>query len=230
MTRDEAQLDAHGPESVAEDENEGLSRRVVVQHLALASGGSVLLAGCKSDPKPSTIDAGKAPEALVSSHRTFTNAEWATLTAAVDRFLPRDQDPGGLDAGVPEYIDRMLQTEPMQQMRKNFVPGLAALDRRAQRLFQKPFAQATPAQQDEALTVFKNSPESSGEARWYEMLMVLCLEGFLGDPSYGGNQGEVGWALVGFQLVGRNAKGDPHAPYDGTRVLHQLVCGGGKGC
>ena len=28
--------------------------------------------------------------------------------------------------------------------------------------------------------------------------MVLTLEGFLGDPSYGGNKDQVGWALVGF--------------------------------
>jgi len=152
------------------------------------------------------------------------------LSAAVDRMLPRDEDPGALDANVPEYIDRMLQTENLQQMRSNFVPGVAALERRAQRMFKTSFATATPAQQDELLTIFKNSPEKSGEAHWYEMLVVLVMEGFLGDPSYGGNKGEVGWKLVGFTLVGRNVKGDPKAPYDGSQRLHQLVCGGGKGC
>ena len=62
------------------------------------------------------------------------------------------------------------------------------------------------------------------------MLTVLTMEGFLGDPSYGGNQGDIGWNLVGFKLVGRNIKGDPKPPYDGSQKLHQLVCGGGKGC
>ena len=144
--------------------------------------------------------------------------------------IPRDQDPGALDANVPEYIDRILQTENLKQMKENFVPGVAALDRRAQRMFKVPFAQAKPEQQDELITIFKNSPEKSGEARWYEMFVVLTLEGFLGDPSYGGNKGEVGWKLVGFTLVGRNVKGDPKAPYDGSQRLHQLTCGGGKGC
>ena len=97
-------------------------------------------------------------------------------------------------------------------------------------MFKVPFAQARPEQQDELITIFKNSPEKSGEARWYEMFVVLTLEGFLGDPSYGGNKGEVGWKLVGFSLVGRNVKGDPKAPYDGSARLHQLTCGGGKGC
>jgi gluconate 2-dehydrogenase gamma chain len=227
MTRDE-ELDALVNDPDALDGE--VSRRVFVHQVTFLGGGAVLLAGCKEPEKPKPAAEPNKPEALTTSHLTFTNAEWATLTAAVDRMLPRDEDPGALDAKVPEYIDRMLQTESMAQMKANFVPGLGALERRAQRMFQKPFAQCTAAQQDELITLFKNSPEKSGEARWYEMFVVLVLEGFLGDPSYGGNQGEVGWKLVGFELVGRNVKGDPKPPYDGSQRLHQLVCGGGKGC
>lgn len=214
--------------------DEDLTRRVFVHHLTFLGGGAVLLGGAScqdaskasapSTPPPST----RAP--LTASHKSFTDPEWATLIAAVDRVLPRDQDPGALDAKVPEYIDSMLQTEALQQMRASFIPGVAALDRRAERMFKLPFASCTPEQQDELLTLFKNSPEKSGEARWYEMLVVLVLEGFLGDPSYGGNQGEVGWKLVGFNLVGRNLKGDPARAYDGSERLHHLTCGGGKGC
>jgi gluconate 2-dehydrogenase gamma chain len=207
-----------------------VSRRVFVQHLTFFGGGVVLLEGCKEPEKTKPVEAPVVKDPLTSSHQTFTDAEWATLVAVVDRILPKDQDAGGVEAGVPEYIDRMLQSEAMAQMKTNFVPGVAALDRRAQRMFQKPFAQCTGAQQDELISMFKNSPEKSGEARWYEMAIVLCLEGYLGDPSYGGNKGEGGWKTVGFQLVGRNVKGDPKAPYDGSQRLHQLTCGGGKGC
>jgi gluconate 2-dehydrogenase gamma chain len=221
-TREDETMDTTG-----DDE---LSRRVFVHHLTFFGGGVVLLGGCQDDkPKPAT-PAPIVAAPLTASHKTFTNAEWDTLSAACDRMIPRDEDPGALDAKVPEYIDRMLQSEALQQMKANFVPGVAALDRRAQRMFQVPFAKAKPEQQDELLTLFKNSPEKSGEARWYEMFVVLVMEGFLGDPSYGGNQGEVGWKLVGFNLVGRNVKGDPKAPYDGSQRLHELVCGGGKGC
>lgn len=211
------------------EHDDDFSRRVFVRRLTFLGGGTVLLGnGCKKDEAPPPAPAPK--QALTISHKTFTDDEWLTLCAAVDRVLPRDEDPGALDADVPEYIDRMLQTEALQQMRQNFLPGVAALERRAKSMFKKPFHLATPAQQDELLTIFKDSPEKSGEARWYEMLVVLSLEGFLGDPSYGGNRGEVGWKLVGFSLVGRNVKGDPIAPYDGSKKLHQLLCGGGKGC
>ena len=59
--------------------------------------------------------------------------------------------------------------------------------------------------------------------------MVLSLEGFLGDPGYGGNHDRVGWDLVGFKLVGAQAA-EPPPGYDGVKHLHAARCGGGKGC
>jgi gluconate 2-dehydrogenase gamma chain len=217
---------------MADEFDSELSRRVFVRRLTFMGGGVVLLGGCddqagKAKPAPASPT---PPVVQTSSHRTFSHDDWATLTAACDRILPRDEDPGALDANVPEYIDRMLQTPQLEQMRNNFVPGLAALNRRAQSLFSVPFAQANPTQQDEVLMVFKNSPEKSGEARWFEILIVLVMEGFLSDPSYGGNAGEVGWKTVGFTLVGRNPKGDPAKDYDGSKALRALTCGVGRGC
>ncbi|MBL8918062.1 MAG: gluconate 2-dehydrogenase subunit 3 family protein [Myxococcaceae bacterium] len=209
------------------------SRRVFVQRLTFMGGGVVLLGGgCKEAPK---ADAGAAPvtanrpQALTTSHLTFTNEDFAVMAAACERVLPKDEDPGALDANVPEYVDRILQTPQLENMKRNFVPGVAALDRRCQRMFKVGFAQATAEQQDEVLTIFKNSPETSGEARWYEMLVVLTLEGFLGDPTYGGNKGRVGWQLVGFTLVG-DKTADPSKGYDGSKALMGLRCGTGKGC
>lgn len=217
---------------MAEDDESDLSRRVFVRRLTFMGGGVVLLGSACNEPKKAepTPAAPVRPVVATSSHRTFTNEEWATLTAAVDRVLPKDEDPGALEANVPEYIDRMLQTSQLEQMKSNFVPGLAALDRRAHGMFKLPFAQCSASQQDELITIFKNSPEKSGEARWYEILVVLTMEGFLGDPSYGGNQGEVGWKTLGFTLVGRNLKGDPGKGYDGAKALRALTCGVGRGC
>lgn len=205
------------------------SRRVFVQRLAFVGGGAVLLGGCKDD-KP--IDAGVpavARKPLTSAHKTFTDEEWDIVSAAAERLLPKDDDPGALDAHVPEYIDRILQTPQLQKMKTDFIPGIAALNRRATRMFQKGFAACAPEQQDELLRLFKDSPEKSGEKVWYELLLVLTLEGFLGDPSYGGNHGKVGWALVGFTLVGAQAA-EPPPGYDGVKHLHTATCGGGKGC
>jgi gluconate 2-dehydrogenase gamma chain len=39
----------------------------------------------------------------------FNGAEWAFVNAAVDRLIPADaQGPGGVEAGVPVFIDRQM--------------------------------------------------------------------------------------------------------------------------
>ncbi len=169
-----------------------------------------------SPPKP----AGLKPTGLTASkYRTFTTEEYAVVSAACERVLPKDADPGALDADVPVYIDRMLQSPVLHQMKEDFLSGTAALNRRANRMFKVGFAKAKPEQQDELLRIFKESPEGSGEAHYYELLVVLTLEGFLGDPSYGGNKDGVGWALVGFNTVGTQAA-EPQPGYDGVGHLH----------
>lgn len=215
----------------------GISRRVFVHRLAFMGGGVVLLGGaCTDEKKPSSNPPAAPPkpakvnEPLTTSHKTFTNEQFAVLVAAVDRILPKDEDPGAVEAGVPQYIDTALQAQQLQRMKQDFSGGLNALDRRCQRMHKVGFAQATPAQQDDVLTVaFKDAPESSGEFKWYDLLVTLTMEGFLGDPSYGGNKNKAGWQLLGFDLVGHEAA--ENAPgYDGQKHLDHLRCGGGKGC
>jgi hypothetical protein len=59
----------------------------------------------------------------------FTDAQFATLEALVDRILPPDQDPGAKELGVAVYIERLLTT---------FERGAAGLYRRG------PFSGRTP--------------------------------------------------------------------------------------
>jgi gluconate 2-dehydrogenase gamma chain len=189
-----------------------LTRRVFVHRLTFLGGGVVLLGGaCKREGTPPPPKG--APQALTTSHRTFTSEEFATLSAACERVLPKDEDAGALDANVPEYIDRALTAPELSQMKDQFLGGIAALERRAKRAHQKPFAALTPEQQDQLLTDFKDSREGTGEARFFELLVVLTLEGFLGDPSYGGNKDHAGWKLVGFQTS------EPPPGYDGLKHL-----------
>lgn len=191
-------------------------------------GGAVLLGSACKKSEQASVDAGNAakPNALVTSHRTFTNDEYKVVSAAVDRIVPADNDAGALDANVPEYIDRMLQSPELSSMREEFIAGTAALNRRSQRMFQKPFYDAAPEQRDELLRIFKDSKVGTGEEHYYELLIVLTMEGLLGDPSYGGNRDKVGWALVGFERVD-STKADPATGYDGTKHLHHAH-GGGK--
>jgi len=200
---------------MAEPDDDQLSRRALIQRLTFLGGGVVLLGGggisCKREPPP-------AVGATTTHHRSFTDEEYQSMAAACERIVPRDEDPGALDAGVPEYVDRMLQSPELSQQRDQFVAGLNALDRRAGRAHGgKRFHQLSTADQDALLQDFKDSPSTSGEARFYELLVVFTLEGLLGDPSYGGNKDRMGWTLVGFDTS------EPPQGHDGQHVLHQLT-------
>jgi gluconate 2-dehydrogenase gamma chain len=177
----------------------------------------VLLGSCSREP----VAAPKAEPAgaiLTTSHVTLTDPEFDAMAAACERMLPRDEDPGAADLGVPGYVDRALSDPRMSHVKEDFIRGLEALMRRGQRQFAKPFSQLTATEQDTLLTAFKNGPQGSGEAHWYELLVVLTMEGALSDPSYGGNKDRKGWALIGFETS------EPPGGYDGLHTHHK--CGG----
>jgi gluconate 2-dehydrogenase gamma chain len=194
-----------------------MTRRVFIHRLTFFGGGVVLLgAACKkSDATPGKRKVPGVPRLdLTTSHLTFTDQEFKTLEAVCARVLPKDQDPGALEANVPVYIDRMLTSPELVKMKDDFLGGIDALQRRARRMWNKEYWEAQPEQQDDLLSIFRDSPPESGEAHFYESLVVLTLEGFLGDPSYGGNKDRVGWNLVGF------GTSEPPVGHNGMRALH----------
>ena len=73
-------------------------------------GSSVLQAAPESSPAPAPA---KSVAADTSAYQPsyFTSEEWAFINAAVAQLIPNDaQGPGALEAGVPEYIDRQMNT------------------------------------------------------------------------------------------------------------------------
>ena len=175
---------------------EDMTRRHFIEHVGFMSGTALLYAACKpSEPKKSE---STVPAVVETSHRALTNDEYDTVAAVVERICPRDDEPGAIDLGVPEYIDRALVTPTLSHVRDEFVRGTEVLMRRAQARHQKPFAALAPAEQDQLLTEFKDSPQGSGEQHWWTMVIGLTMEGLFGDPAHGGNRGGRGWELIGF--------------------------------
>ncbi|HUB05759.1 MAG TPA: gluconate 2-dehydrogenase subunit 3 family protein [Myxococcales bacterium] len=178
------------------------NRRVFFQRLAVFGGGTYVLA-CKPTAKApaapaQTVRPGWIAKTLTSSHQTFTDAEYEVMSAAVERILPRDQDPGAIDVGVPVYIDRMLTSPELHEMHDVVLGGLAALEKRAEVSYHKRFPELAPEEQDKLLAEFRSAPDGSGRQHFFDMLFSLTMEGFFGDPSYGGNKNREGWALVNF--------------------------------
>ena len=125
---------------------EEMTRRNFIEHVGFMSGTALLYAACKpSEPKKSENTVRPVVE---TSHRSLTNEEYDTVAAAVERICPRDEEPGAIDLGVPEYIDGALSTPTLAHVRDDFVRGTEVLMRRSLGRFQKPFAALSPAEQD----------------------------------------------------------------------------------
>lgn len=156
----------------------------------------------------------------------FLSAEEAQFVeSAVARLIPEDElGPGALQAGVPRFIDGQLAspwgagarlyrgapwrkgTESQGYQQPLTPAGLFRTEVRD--IDVRRFAGLAPAAQDEFLKRLEKERKD-----FFELLLALTIEGFFADPIYGGNQGMVGWKLVGFpgayanfyELVGRNA-------------------------
>jgi gluconate 2-dehydrogenase gamma chain len=156
----------------------------------------------------------------------FTAVEWNFINAAVGRLIPSDgPGPGGLETGVPEFIDRQMELPyghgayfylqgPFQPdapatlgyqlrytPRELYRSGIAAANDACRTAAGKIFADLAPDEQDRFLSSLeKNQVQLSGPpaAAFFAQLLENTREGYFADPLYGGNRGMAAWKWIGF--------------------------------
>ncbi|EIM26991.1 gluconate 2-dehydrogenase subunit 3 family protein [Microvirga lotononidis] len=168
---------------------------------------------------------GQIPAPAPQGYRFLTNAEVETLTAMVDRLIPADDfGPGGVEAGVVTFIDRelggqfgaaarwymagpwaegsrsqgwQLALTPAQIYRTAFM----ALDRWCLGVKGKRFVELDATDQDEVLTLLEGGKielDGISSATFFQVLWQNTVEGYLGDPLYGGNRDMGAWRMINF--------------------------------
>lgn len=123
----------------------------------------------------------------------LTPEQAAEIEAVADRIIPSGDSPGAREAGVIYFIDRALATfaADTRQVYQSAAPALAAKTRDSFPAVAK-FSWAAPEQQDAVLKALEGQPI-------FELIRMHTVMGFLADPARGGNRGEVGWKLIGFE-------------------------------
>ncbi|HEV8195063.1 MAG TPA: gluconate 2-dehydrogenase subunit 3 family protein [Gemmatimonadales bacterium] len=136
----------------------------------------------------------------------LTAAQAADLEAIAMRIMPSDGTPGAKEAGVIHSMDKALATFAAD-LKEPVIAGLADVNQRAKAKWPgtSAFAALKPDQQDELLRDIEKT-EFFGQVRFG------TLVGMFQNPSYGGNQGQVGWKLIGFESHGINQP--PFGYYD----------------
>jgi gluconate 2-dehydrogenase gamma chain len=138
-----------------------------------------------------------------SERAVLTEAEWVTVEAITGRVIPTDHEPGAIEAGCANFIDKALAHEDAEA-RPLYALGIAGAEQVAQRRYGRAFPKLAPAEQDTVLAALEQGgapgwPEGPvASAAFFATVRAHTLLGFLADPKYGGNRDFAGWKLVGY--------------------------------
>jgi gluconate 2-dehydrogenase gamma chain len=110
----------------------------------------------------------------------FTAAEYAMVERLAEMIIPSDATPGAKEAGVAEFIDFMVASDPEQQY--DFRTGLTGLNARCERTLGKSFVQLSPDQQTSLLEAVaykdKGRPGEKDGRSFFSAFRELTLIGF----------------------------------------------------
>ncbi len=140
--------------------------------------------------------------------RALTPHEADLLDRIAELMVPSDEHgPGATEAKAVRYIDRAL-AGALADQREAYTIGLTALERYARQTRGAPFLQLAETQQisllidvESGTATGANVGFASSSAQFFALVRGHVMQGTFGDPVYGGNEGFVGWDLVGYPGV-----------------------------
>lgn len=177
-----------------------ISRRDAVQAMV---GIPLLAAGLEPQQVLRATDAAReALHAVSFTPAFFTAHEYATVRMLAELVIPRDGRSGGaLDAGVPEFMDFILNEN--SGMQTPFRGGLAWLDTQAQERFGREFVDIADAERrlilDDIAWPKRAKPDHSQGVAFFNRFRDLTASGFfsseigVADLHYIGNQFVTEW-------------------------------------
>ena len=194
-----------------------MDRRESLKVLAIGSlGASALLVGCdknygKKGDEKSTAEVKedakeegygrtseeKERDAKLMKEQFFTKEEMAAIAILCDIIIPADDRSGSAtEAKVPEFIEFMAKDQPSNQTPLR--GGLRWLNIKSAKLFDKPFADASKAQQIQLVDLIaypdKAATENAQGVAFFNQMRSLTATGFfsskmgIADIEYKGNQ------------------------------------------
>jgi gluconate 2-dehydrogenase gamma chain len=198
-------------------DDEGVRRRDVLKGLGVTGAVAGLVA--TTAPPPAVQEAKAQPAAphvhavtrdgqAADTFRFFTPLEAAVVVALVDTLIPKDDvGPGGVEVGVPIFIDRelagaygrgarMYLDGPFGQGTPQHLNAWCVKTRG-----EKAFDQLSPADRTAALKAVEAGQAEFAQVparSFFSILLQNTMEGFFADPMYGGNRNNAVWKMIGF--------------------------------
>jgi len=126
------------------------------------------------------------------------------LETVVNIIIPADDDPGGWDAGVGDYLLHQFEGN-LKHVLSTYQQGLLALDAEAESVTGKPLAQLDPQTQAAFMTKIEQGQVQTAwsvdPAAFFAMVVEHCAEGYYSDPGNHGNRDRAAWKMIGFEVT-----------------------------
>jgi gluconate 2-dehydrogenase gamma chain len=200
-----------------------LFRRDFFRLAMVALGGTGLLG--RSGRVYALAQAKENRGPVAASCEFFNPVQVRTLEAMLDRVIPPGGGfPGGKEAGVLYFIDRALCNWAPQN-RWDYVAGLEAIDESSQIMFGGKFADQTETDQTRVLEAMEKGEapgqtwarlqiggrdaasrvrtgtepqQETSSQTFFTLVINHAMQGFYGDPKYGGNKDKLSWKMIGY--------------------------------
>jgi gluconate 2-dehydrogenase gamma chain len=190
---------------------------------AAATTGLAQPAPAEAQTQAAAVPAGATPQAEPVLYLNET--EHAFVVAAVDTMIPADElSPSGSQCGCDIYIDRQLASawgggaktyrsgpflkgKPEQGYQLSLTPaefisaGIAAANGWSRKTYNVDFDRLDLDKRIEALKAMQEGKAefvNFSSRAFFARLLTLTMEGFFGDPAYGGNRNMASWKMLGF--------------------------------
>lgn len=185
------------------------SRRDLLK-LAGATAGASLVTGSAAPASAADAEqrARTRPRPAREPLKALTAHEADLLDRIAELLVPSDENgPGATEAMAVRYIDRAL-AGALADQRDAYRVGLEALERYAKQTRGAAFLQL-PETKQISLLIDVESGTATGanvgfagsSAQFFGLVRGHVMQGTFGDPYYGGNEGFVGWDLLGYPGV-----------------------------
>lgn len=210
---------------MTDDPRDSIGRRKFLVGAGLA-GATVATGLTEAAQAQTPAPATAAPAAPQAEPLLYLNeTEHAFVVAAADTMIPADDlSPSGSDCGCATYIDRQLASawgggakmyragpffkgKPEQGYQLPLTPaefmraGIAAANEWSRKTYGRDFDRLDPEKRIEALKAMEEGKAefaNFSSKAFFGRLLTLTMEGFFGDPIYGGNVNKASWRMLQF--------------------------------
>lgn len=174
-----------------------MNRRSFIKSAIAFYGSFLLIPACTTEAK---------------SCYTFTLTEVSNLEALCEQLIPTDEYPGAIDAGVINFIDRLLYTR-FPEKKRIYQNGLNQLSVYSKQMHSTDFYQLETETQFETVKLLEKGQlaatdwQAASQSEFFETVLRHTMQGFYGSPRHGGNRNYVSYRMMKLDyplLIGQN--------------------------